>query len=173
MGYSKRRLSSEKGFALITAIMACAILFALAMLILQLSTGDLRVSSRSVGDKKAITAAETGIQQLMPNFNPDSTTWTTANNYTTNCTATTPTYIWQTIASGADANTQYAICAPTLPTTGPAFFAMSGYSIGGGQSWGQRRYAVNVAGRNTSYNTRATINTGVGFGPIESSTMSR
>ena len=173
MRYSKRRLSSEKGFALITAIMACAILFALAMLILQLSTGDLGVSSKNVGDKKASSGAEAGIHQMMQNFNPDSATWTAANNYTTNCAATTPTYIWQAIASGADANTQYAMCTPTLPTFGPAFLPMSGYSIGGGQSWGQRRYVVNVTGRNTSYNTRATINTGVGFGPIEISTMSR
>ena len=60
MRFRRRRLSSEKGFALVTAILACVILFALAMLILQLSTGDLRVSAKSVGDKKAMAAAETG-----------------------------------------------------------------------------------------------------------------
>jgi len=50
---------------------------------------------------------------------------------------------------------------------------MAGYSIGGGQSWGQRRYVVTVQGRNTAYGTQANISTGVGYGPIEISTMSR
>jgi Tfp pilus assembly protein PilX len=50
---NRKRPSSEQGFALVTALMACAILFALAMLVLNLSTSDLKVSARNVGDKKA------------------------------------------------------------------------------------------------------------------------
>jgi Tfp pilus assembly protein PilX len=159
MGYSKRRLSSEEGFALVTAIMACAILFALAMLIIHLSTGDLQVSSKNVGDKKAMTAAETGIHQMMQNFNPQNLAASAATNVQ--------------VDPSNDPASVYSISTPTLPTSGPAFLPMSGYSIGGGQSWGQRRYAVNVTGRNTSYNTQADIGLGVGFGPIEISTMSR
>ena len=161
MRFSKKRLSSEKGFALITAIMACVILFALAMLIINLSTGDLRVSARSVGDKKAMSAAETGTHQMMQNFNPDSTTWTAANNYTINCTATTPTYIWRTIASGADANTQYAICTPT----GPVFLHLAGYSF----PLGQNRYIFDVIGTNSSYSTRMEVGVAVGYSPIKAS----
>jgi len=159
MGYSKSRLSSEKGFALITAIMACVILFALAMLILNLSTGDLRVSARSVGDKKAMSAAETGIHRMVLNFNPENLAASAVANIQ--------------VDPANDPATVYTIGTPAVPTFGPIFLPMSGYSIGGGQSWGQRRYVVNVAGRNTSYNTQANINTGVGFGPIEISTMSR
>ncbi len=44
---SKRILSSEKGFMLVTAILACVILFALAILVINLSTSDLRVSSKT------------------------------------------------------------------------------------------------------------------------------
>jgi Tfp pilus assembly protein PilX len=156
---NKTRLSSEKGFALITAIMACAILFALAMLILQLSTSDLQVSSKNVGDKKASGAAETGIHRMVQSFNPQ------------NLAASAVTSVQVDPAN--DPASVYTISTPTLPTFGPAFLPMTGYAIGGGQSWGQRRYAVNVMGRNTSYNTQVTINTGVGFGPIETSTMSR
>lgn len=159
MGYSKRRLSSEKGFALITAIMACAILFALAMLILQLSTGDLRVSSRSVGDKKAMTAAETGIHRLMQNFDPQNLAASAAASIQ--------------VDPGNDPASIYTIGTPGLPLSGPAFLPMAGYSIGGGQSWGQRRYQAIVEGQNTAYDTRANISTGVGYGPIEISTMSR
>ncbi len=60
---------------------------------------------------------------------------------------------------------------PSHQTDGPVFLPMTGYSIGGGQTWGQRRFVVNVDGRNTAYDTRMTISTGVGYGPVEISTM--
>ncbi len=159
MQFSKGILSSERGFALITAIMACVILFALAILILNLATGDLRVSSRNVGDKKAMSAAETGIHRAMQNFNPQ------------NLVATVVTSVQVDPAN--DPASVYTIGAPAAPATGPLFLPMEGYSIGGGQSWGQRRYEVNVEGRNTAYGTQVDIRTGVGYGPVEVSTMFR
>ncbi|MGV8058668.1 MAG: pilus assembly PilX N-terminal domain-containing protein [Smithellaceae bacterium] len=157
MRYSKRIISSEKGFILVTAVMACVILFALAMLIINLSTGDLRVSSQNVGQKKAMSAAETGIHRLMQNFNPQ------------NLAASATTSVQ--VDSSNDPASVYTIYTPATPTSGPVFLPMSGYSIGGGQTWGQRRFVVNVDGRNTSYNTKVTIQTGVGYGPVEISTM--
>jgi Tfp pilus assembly protein PilX len=159
MGYGKRIRSCEKGFALVTALIACVILFALAMLILQLSTGDLRVSSRSVGDKKAGSAAETGIHRLVQNFNPANLAASAVTNLQ--------------VDPNNDPASVYTIGTPALPTVGPVFLPMQGYSIGGGQSWGQRRYVVDVTGQNTAYNTQVSVNTGIGFGPIEISTMSR
>jgi 1,4-dihydroxy-2-naphthoyl-CoA synthase len=50
---------------------------------------------------------------------------------------------------------------------------LAGYSIGGGQTWGQTRYDVTVTGENTSYNSRAQVSVGLGYGPIEMSTISR
>lgn len=152
-------MSSERGFALITAIMACMILLALAVLVLNLSTGDLRVSSRSVGDKKAMSAAETGIHRAMQTFNPQ------------NLAATVVTGVQVDPAN--DPATVYTVGAPAAPATGPLFLPMEGYSIGGGQSWGQRRYEVNVQGRSTSYNTSMNVRTGMGYGPVEVSTMFR
>jgi hypothetical protein len=159
MQFNKEKLSSERGFALITAIMACVILLALAILILNLSTGDLRVSSRSVGDKKAMSAAETGIHRAMQSFNPQ------------NLAATVVTGVQVDAAN--DPASVYTIGAPTAPATGPLFLPLEGYSIGGGQTWGQRRYEINVEGRNTAYGTRMDIRTGVGYGPVEISTMFR
>ena len=159
MQSSKSRLSSERGFALITALMACVILFALAMLIINLSTGDLRVSSRSVGDKKAMSAAETGVHRMMQSFNPQS------------MSASAVTSVQVDPAN--DPASVYTVSAPASPSTGPVFLPMQGYSIGGGQSWGQRRFEVNVEGRNTAYDTRANIRTGIGYGPVEISTMFR
>jgi Tfp pilus assembly protein PilX len=157
MRYSKRILSSEKGFILVLAIMACVILFALAMLVINLSTSDLRVSSKNVGQKKALIAAETGIHRLIQNFNPQNLASSTATSVQ--------------VDSTNDPASVYTIFTPATPTEGPVFLPMIGYAIGGGQSWGQRRYVVGVEGRNTTYVTKVTIQTGVGYGPVEITTM--
>lgn len=155
----RTRLSSEKGFALFTAIMACGILFALAMLILQLSTGDLRVSARSVGDKKASLAAEAGVQRVLASYDPEI-----------------PPSAANTPVDDANApGSVYSFDAPTPPTSGPTSAPMMGYSIGGGQSWGQTRYRTTITGRNTRYipPTSVQVDIGIGYGPVEISTMSR
>ena len=121
----KTILNNEKGFALLAAIIASMILLAVAMLVMNMSAGDLISSSMTVGNKKAFAAAESGINYLVQNFSPDSTTWT-ANYYTTNCSATNPYYNWPTIPGGTDNNTEFVICSPlvssmaTLPAPGYA-----------------------------------------------------
>ena len=137
--------------------MACVILFALAILIINLSTSDLRVSSKSVGQKKALSAAETVIHRMIQNFNPQNLALSAVPSVQVDPTN--------------DSTSVYTIYTPATPTAGPLFLPMTGYSIGGGQTWGQRRYVVNVDGRNTAYDTKVTIQTGVGYGPVEISTM--
>jgi hypothetical protein len=65
----------------------------------------------------------------------------------------------------------YTIGTPATPANGPVFLPMIGYAIGGGQTWGQRCFVVDVEGRNTAYVTQVTIRTGVGYGPVEISTI--
>jgi len=153
--YAVGVLHSERGYALIAAIMACMILLALAMLVVSLSTQDIRISTKLVGEKKALAAAEAGVHRLTQTFDPQNLAATTGTGTTT------------------DANSQYTTSAATRPSSGPEMIPLKGYSIGGGQQWGQRRYAVDVTGRNTEYNATVTIGVGVGYGPIEISTMSR
>ena len=50
--------------------MACLILLALGMLVISLSTQDIRVSMKIVGDKRALAAADTGINSLSQTFDP-------------------------------------------------------------------------------------------------------
>lgn len=156
---SKKILSSEKGFILLTAIIASVILLALTMLIVNVTNVDLTISSKSVGHKKAMSAAEAGIHSMMQNFDPLNITSSAVTNI-------------QVDASN-DPGTVYTVSTPSIPTISPTFLPMSGYSIGGGQQWGQRVYNVNVTGRNTKYKTVVTIGTGIGYGPVESSTMMR
>lgn len=158
MRYSKKILSSEKGFILVVAVMACAILFALTMLIINLSTSDLRVSSKLVGEKKALSAAEAGLHRLMQNFDPQNPTASETSNFVV-------------IDSTNDPSSVYKIIQSAVPNAGPIFMPMTGYSIGGGQSWGQKRFTVEVEGRNTAYDTKVNIQSAVGYGPVEISTM--
>lgn len=127
------------------------------MLILQLSTGDLKVSARNVGDKKAAIAAEAGVQQMLTSFDPGSL----------------PTATKVPVDAVNAPGSVYSFAAPAPPTSGPAFAPLKGYSIGGGQQWGQRRYVGSVKGENTNYKSSVTIDVGMGYGPIEISTMSR
>lgn len=159
MRYSKRILSSEKGFILVTAVLACMILLALTIMIINLTTSDLQVSAQNVGQKKALTAAETGIHRMMQSFDPQNMASSAVSGIQ--------------VDSNNDPNSVYTISTPTMPTGGPEFLPLTGYAIGGGQQWGQRRYNVDVTGINTHYNTRVTIGVGIGYGPIEISTMMR
>jgi len=149
----------EKGIALVTAILACVILFALAMLVIHLSTGDLRVSAKLSGEKKAAIAAEAGIHRLIQNLDPQ------------NLAAAVGTKI--PVDAQTDPNAVYSISTPGNPSVGPTFVPMTGYSIGGGQSWGYRVYEATVTGEHLSFNTKVAIDIGVGYGPVEITTMSR
>jgi Tfp pilus assembly protein PilX len=166
----RKPLTSEKGFALVAAIIASLILLAIGMLVINLSTKDLRSSSATVGNNKSLAAVESGTHRLVQDFNPDSTTWTAANNYTTNCTATTPTYIWRTIASGVDAATQYAVCSPTTSNLPPV--PIPGYALGSG-GWGMMRYNSRIVGKSDSYNSSVSVDVGIGYGPVPMGTTSR
>jgi Tfp pilus assembly protein PilX len=151
---------NQRGFALITAILAIMILMALGYLVITVSTGDLKISSRVVGEKKALSAAETGIHRMMQNFDPATMLADKVG-------------VTYQVDAAADPESKYTIGNVGRPSSGPEMLPMAGYSIGGGQQWGQRRYVGSVTGINTSYNSSVQVDTGMGYGPIEISTMSR
>ena len=73
------RRKSEDGFVLIAAIMAVMIMLAVGFFILTTSTQDIRISSRLIGERKALTAAESGVQYL------STLAFNDLIAYTTNC----------------------------------------------------------------------------------------
>lgn len=147
------------GFALVTAILAVMILMALGYLAISVSTDDLRISRRVVGEKKALAAAETGIHRLLQTFDPGSMTSAQVDQVQAD--------------SAADPASRYTISSIGRPASGPEMLPLSGYSIGGGQQWGQRRYVGSVTGSNSSYGSSVQIDVGLGYGPIDITTMSR
>jgi len=150
---------ADKGFALIAALLAVWILTALGMLVFSVTTQDVRVSSRAVGERKAFSAAESGIHWLTQNFDPANPTYAVVSNVA--------------VDSNTDAYTQYTITAPTSPTMGPAALQYPGFSMGGGEIWGQTRHLVSVTGTNTKYNSNVRIDVGIGYGPVDITTIYR
>jgi Tfp pilus assembly protein PilX len=146
------------GFALIVALLANMVLLAFCVLSVWIATKDIRISSRMVGEKMALDAAESGIHKLISNFDPDNLAASACSNIQ---------------IDPLNSNSFYSASAPARPTSGPVSLPMPGYSIGGGQQWGQVRYVTTVTGTNTRYNTSVEIEVSVGYGPIEITTMSR
>ena len=56
---------------------------------------------------------------------------------------------------------------------GSAAVPMPGYSMGGGETLVRLRYRAQVSGIQTAYNTDVQIDVGVGYGPVDSSTIYR
>ncbi|MEN6464339.1 MAG: hypothetical protein ABFD62_04075 [Syntrophaceae bacterium] len=146
------------GFALIVALLSNMVLLAFCVLSVWIATKDIRISSRMVGEKLALDAAESGIHQMMADFNPED------------LAASQRTDIQ---IDPQNSNSLYSGSTPARPITGPMMIPLPGYSIGGGQQWGQTRYNTTVTGTNTKYNSRVEIEVGIGYGPIEITTMSR
>ncbi len=155
----KKDKREQGGFALISSILALFILMGLGLLAFTVSTRDVRVSSRVVGEKKAFSAAEAGIHHLTSSFAPENlgasaVTQSQVDPYT-------------------DPDSRFSITAPSRPTFGPATIPIAGYAIGGGQVWGQERFNARVTGINTRYNSTMPVDVGLGFGPVEITTAYR
>ncbi|MDH4266709.1 MAG: pilus assembly PilX N-terminal domain-containing protein [Deltaproteobacteria bacterium] len=153
----KIKSQKKNGFALIAALMAIWILTAVGILVFTISTQDIRISSRLIGEKKAFSAVETGIHRLAQLLDP-------ANLAAIPSTQVDPTN---------DPASLYAVGTPARPTTGPSTLPLAGYAIGGGQQWGQERFNARVTGTNTRYNSMVQVDVGVGYGPIEITTLYR
>lgn len=152
-------LSSQRGIALITAILACVILMALAILVLSLSTSDLRTSTSTIGEKKALNAAETGIHRAIQNFDPDPDTWDVSDP---DCIYMKKTNVDIT----NDASSFYNLSVPTRPSSKIYFLPLAGYDITSGKDWGLTNYEIIVTGQNDNYDSEVTVTTGIGYGPI-------
>lgn len=155
----KIKSQKENGFALIAALMGILILTAVGILVFALSTQDIRISGRLIGEKKAFAAVETGIHRLSQTLDPANLAGTAVSN--------------RQVDANNDPESRYTIGTPARPTTGPSTLPMAGYAIGGGQQWGQERFNARVTGTNTRYNSMVQVDVGVGYGPIEITTLYR
>jgi hypothetical protein len=149
----------ERGFALIAALLAIMILTALGVLVFTVSTQDVRISSRMVGEKKAFLSTEAGAHQLTAGFDP--TNLTDSSKYNKDFQ----------VDAGQDPGSRYRIAAPTIPglNQGPAAVSIPGY----GSQFGSTRFLSSVTGSNVNYGSTMQVGIGVGFGPVEITTIYR
>jgi hypothetical protein len=146
--------SSEGGFALVAAIIACLILMALAMLVISLSTGDLRTTTSVVGGKRAMLATESGVQLMTQTFNPIGANFGLGGGFPTQ---------WFNVDTTNDPGSQYRYFSSVATTPMP----LPGYST----EWGMLRFNIVVDGRNTLYNSQQQVFVGAGYGPVPIDTM--
>ena len=159
MAVRESGLWSNSGFALVATLLALLILTAMGMLVFAISTQDIRISTRAVGEKKALAAAEAGIHRLNQNFDPTNLPAVAASNVPVN--------------PAVDPNSCYTIGIPASPGIGPKTLPLTGYAIAGGQQWNQARYVTTVKGTNTRYNSTVAVDTSVGYGPLAATTTYR
>jgi hypothetical protein len=144
---------NQKGFALVTAILAIMILMALGYLVISVSTGDLRISSRIAGEKNALSAAETGVHRLTNGFigNPLSLSAILEGGVTQLLGV-------ERQADPADPAARYTISNLVPTTAGPSTRDLLGFS-----GWEQKSYSGRVTGRNTAYGSNVQIDVGIGY----------
>jgi len=152
-------LNSEKGFILMAALIACAILMALGILIWVSSNGELKTSASTLGEKKALAAVESGYHILTQAFDPMATNYGITLN------------TWANIDTTYAPNQQYKITSVALSSF-PAL-PPPGYSIESSQGWGVARFDVTVFGRDTAYDTEQEMDVGIGYGPVSLSLVYR
>ncbi len=149
------RIRNEGGFALIAAILANLILLAVGIIAINISTQDLRISMKVVGDKKAMSAAEAAIHWVILNLNPENLGSVVKANRPLN-----------ELGSELDSRSRITITQPAPPTVGPLFKKIRGYDMSSNQ-WILLRYDTSVTGSNNDYQTSVTIELGLGYGPVD------
>jgi len=157
----------DSGFALIAALLTVWILTAVGILVFTMTTQDVRISSRLVGEKKAFFATEAGIHSLVQGFHAKELL---NPNYKND-----PKYTQKvTVDPAGDPSSWYQIeKPPEPPERGPAAIPLDAYGVGGAQQWGTARYVARVKGGNDRYRSMVQVDTGVGFGPVEITTAYR
>jgi Tfp pilus assembly protein PilX len=153
------RARSESGFALIVTLLSLLILTAMGLLVFTVSTKDIRISTRTIGEKKAFAAMEAGIHRLNLRFDPTNLPSVVVSHFQVN--------------PAVDPDTKFTIGTPTLPGSGPLTLSIAGYAVTGDQQWNQARYTARITGENTRYNSKVAVDTSVGYGPLEATTTYR
>ena len=162
------KIKRKEGFALVAAIIACLILLAVGLVAYLMTTQDSRTSLRTMGDKKAMMATESGIHRIMTYFDAANVSPQTFDAAQTSW----PVCLQVNTVAPTDLSSRYCFGQPVRPPSGD-IVPLSGYAIAGGQMWGQIRYSATVTGQNTNYGGQAQAQVGFGYGPVEIDTTYR
>jgi hypothetical protein len=141
---------SEAGFVLIVALTAIMILMAVGFFALTITSSDLMISSRLLGDRKAFSAAEAGVHDVCITFDPNMAA---RDNWPIDPTN--------------DPNTTYSATQPKSDPILPSISA-TGSSIEGGKSWSYNVYDSTITGKDSSYGSSVIVSVGLRHGEVPS-----
>lgn len=158
---SAMKHKNEEGFVLVTALLTMLILLAIATLVFTVSTKDVRISSRIVGEQRAFAAVEAGIHTLITCSNANSGDATSCDN------GSLGSGTFSTVDASTDPDTRFKIEPYSIPGV-PATVSIDGYDAG---KWGQNVYGKRVTGENTRYNSKVEVDVGIGSGLVSTSTV--
>lgn len=147
---------NEQGFIIVVALLALLLLTAVGALVFNLTTQDIRVSTRSIGEKKAFSAAQAGIHRLAEHANTnhgDIRTYLVSN---------------QVVDAGGDSKSKFSVGNVNIPGT-PASLPLADFQ----PPWGQTVTTKSVTGINENYNSRVMMDVGMGYGPVDTTTVYR
>jgi Tfp pilus assembly protein PilX len=139
----KRTSNSEQGFVLIVALMAILILTAIGFFALTMVSGDLMISYRLTGERKALSAAESGALAVFADASHDCIALL---SYPATTAQVDPTN---------DPSTSY-----TVVSTTNTFFQTS---VGAGQCTGCEAfiYKTDITGTDSNYGSSVKISIGM------------
>jgi Tfp pilus assembly protein PilX len=155
-----KRENSEGGFVLIVALMGIMILLAVGFFALTVSTKDLRIAARLLGERKAFSAAESGVQAVTGNYQSAPSLNNTGTSNDCNAIITSCNNAHWIPIDPDDPNTCYCVYGST-DIAGLPQVCTSTFSIEGGMSWHCKNYQSTVTGRDTAYNSKVSIAVGV------------
>ncbi|NLN38574.1 MAG: hypothetical protein GX155_03165 [Smithella sp.] len=152
--YSARKKETcfycEKGFVLLSAIIAMMILMAVGFLALTITSDDLKITSRLYGERKALSAAEAGVHDLCVVFDASMDALTNVKIDATN-----------------DPKISYSTTKPVPDPNIPSVSA-TGSSIEGGKSWSFNVFYSEVTGRDESHGSLVRLGVGLRHGEVPS-----
>ena len=117
---------------------------------LTITSSDLQISSRLVGERKAFSAAEAGVHGTCLIFTPGMAAIANIQ-----------------IDAANDPKATYSVTAPESDPNIPSISA-TGSSIEGGKSWSFNIYNAIVTGRDTSYGSSVSLGVGLRHGEVPS-----
>jgi Tfp pilus assembly protein PilX len=159
----KRTSRNEQGFVLLTAIIGIMIVIAAGYFALTLTSKDVRISSQLVGERKALSAAESGIHVFSTRMDVTMVNEINLNAHTLDRAGIMASSANNAIDAVNDPNIRFDTAAVNYNRKGDA----SGYSqneaVPG--SFKALIYQTDITGRDQSYGSRKDIRVQVIYGP--------
>lgn len=149
--------NAESGFVLILALIGIMILLAVGYFALTVSTGDLRIAARLVGERKSFSAAESGVHDFCRVFN--------GNNFSSSSDLGTG---WHSVDATNDPTVRYSYATPVRNATTPSV-VLPGFDMT--KTYTGALFDVIVTGEDTAYDAETQIAVGIATAPNPSDTQ--